>query len=100
MYRLNEYQAAVSRTISKKHNRRRLLANFAMGLCGEAGEVSEPIKKHLFHDKDLDVQALKLELGDALWYLTALTQTLGLTLEEVAEANVQKLLDRYPEGFK
>ncbi|MFN8446310.1 MAG: nucleoside triphosphate pyrophosphohydrolase family protein [Caldilineaceae bacterium] len=69
-----------------------------MGLVNEAGELAGKIKK-IFRDKggvidDDSRQALKGELGDILWYLTQICTELGLTLEEVAEANIEKLFSR------
>lgn len=73
-----------------------------LGLVNEAGEVAGKIKK-LFRDKggvisDADREALKGELGDVLWYLTQICTNLGLTLEEVAEANLDKLFSRQARG--
>jgi len=73
-----------------------------LGLVNEAGEVAGKIKK-IFRDKDgvisdEDRAALKHELGDVLWYLTQICTNLGLTLEEVAEANLDKLFDRLERG--
>ena len=69
-----------------------------MGLVNEAGELAGKIKK-VFRDKGGEIdeesrQALKGELGDILWYLTQICTELGLTLEEVAEANLEKLFSR------
>lgn len=74
----------------------------ALGLCGEAGEVAEKVKKVL-RDKggvldDATRQSLKKELGDVGWYLTRMCSELGFTLEEVFEANVEKLLGRKERG--
>jgi NTP pyrophosphatase (non-canonical NTP hydrolase) len=73
-----------------------------LGLANEAGEVAGKIKK-LFRDKGghisaEDREALKQELGDVLWYLTQICTELGLTLEEVAEANITKLFSRQARG--
>ena len=67
-----------------------------LGLCGEAGEVAEKGKKNIRYDKSLD--GVGLELGDVLWYISALADDLGVTLEEVAQANVDKLQSRKNRG--
>jgi NTP pyrophosphatase (non-canonical NTP hydrolase) len=69
-----------------------------LGLCGEAGEVADKIKK-VIRDRGgvLDEQVrddLGLELGDVLWYLAQLATELGLDLAEIAEANLAKLASR------
>jgi NTP pyrophosphatase (non-canonical NTP hydrolase) len=69
-----------------------------LGLTNEAGEVAGKIKK-IFRDRggvitEDDRHSLKHELGDVLWYLTQICTELNLTLEEVAEANLEKLFSR------
>lgn len=69
-----------------------------LGLANEAGEVAGKIKK-IFRDHggtitEADRQALKQELGDVLWYLTQICTELDLTLDQVAEANIEKLFSR------
>jgi NTP pyrophosphatase (non-canonical NTP hydrolase) len=71
----------------------------ALGVAGEAGEVADLLKKYHFHGRPLDAVRLGLELGDVLFYVTALAELHGLTLEAIAEANVAKLNARYPDGF-
>ena len=73
-----------------------------LGLANEAGEVAGKIKK-IFRDKggvigEAERAALKDELGDVLWYLAQLCTELGLTLEEVAAANLEKLASRRQRG--
>ncbi|ADI15750.1 nucleoside triphosphate pyrophosphohydrolase family protein [Truepera radiovictrix] len=73
-----------------------------LGLANEAGEVAGKIKK-IFRDKggvigEAEREALKGELGDVLWYLTQICTELGLTLGEVAEANLAKLASRQARG--
>jgi NTP pyrophosphatase (non-canonical NTP hydrolase) len=69
-----------------------------MGLAGEAGEVVDLCKKHLYHDKPLDHSKLTLELGDALFYLTDIARQYGISLDDVMAANVDKLTKRFPQG--
>ncbi len=73
-----------------------------LGLTNEVGEVAGKIKK-IFRDKggaisDADREALKAELGDVLWYLAQVSTELGLSLDEIAEYNITKLLDRQARG--
>lgn len=76
------------------------LALYALGLTGEAGEVAEHIKKHLFHERTLDDgSALLNECGDVLWYLDRLLRALGYDLEDAMEANTNKLDARHPNGW-
>lgn len=70
----------------------------ALGLCGEAGEISEKVKKWLRGDKELDKEALLKELGDPLWYITSLADDLGFTLQDVVDANIEKLNSRKDRG--
>ncbi len=69
-----------------------------LGLCGEAGEIAEKVKKYLRGDKELDKQALLMELGDPLWYITALADDLGFSLQDVVDANIEKLTSRKERG--
>lgn len=92
------FQTKVSRTMGQLKGDT-ALCNWALGLAGESGEAVELIKKHCFHGKPLDLEELTKELGDVLWYVAALCNTLGLSLSGVMTANIKKLEQRYPEGF-
>lgn len=70
-----------------------------VGISGEAGEVAELVKKGIFHQHGLDMEKLKDELGDLLWYVAGLCSTLGISMGEVMEANIEKLKNRYPHGY-
>ena len=96
---LNEYQELAARTLGRDRTHEQQLANAALGLTGEAGETADIIKKHLFHATPLDQDALVKELGDCLWYIGAFATVLGLSLDDIAQKNVDKLRKRYPEGF-
>jgi NTP pyrophosphatase (non-canonical NTP hydrolase) len=74
----------------------------ALGLAGEAGEVCEKIKK-IMRDKngrvsEEDQQLLVKELGDVLWYVSALADELDVFLGDIASTNIQKLLSRKQRG--
>lgn len=102
---LDEYQREAMRTSGTHFDhvdlerRNRALVLAALGLSGEAGEFTDEIKKVAFHAKPLDVEHAIKELGDILWYLALAAETLDVTLDAVAEANVRKLRARYPTGF-
>tara|TARA_R110002020_G_scaffold216046_2_gene423410 strand:+ start:8649 stop:8984 length:336 start_codon:yes stop_codon:yes gene_type:complete len=76
--------------------RERLIEN-ALGLTGEAGEVSEKIKK-LFRDKRIDDDAVLKELGDVLFYTVALSNIFGGSLVKIIELNMEKLNERVKNG--
>ncbi len=78
---------------------RERMLGFACGLAGEAGEVADLVKKWAIHGHELDAVKLTKELGDVLWYMYALAAEQGIILQAVAEANIDKLQKRYPEGF-
>ena len=71
----------------------------ALGLTGESGEVADHIKKVLFHGHALDVNHVAKELGDILWYLGLACDAIGYSLDDVMQMNVDKLHNRYPNGF-
>ena len=97
--KFSEYAEAAKRTAPIADHPDVGLAVFGLGLSGEAGEVAELLKKHIGHGIELDREKLCKELGDVLWYLAAVADSSGIPLEEVAEANVAKLRERYPDGF-
>ena len=71
----------------------------ALGISGEAGEVSDYWKKVHYHKHELDIEHMIKELGDVLWYINLLACSCGRTLEDVAQANLSKLGKRYEGGF-
>jgi len=94
----NEYQKLAMRTASEA-GQKNLVLNGVMGLCGEAGECIDIVKKHMFQGHELDREKLIDEASDCFWYLAAIATGLGTTLEEIALYNVEKLKKRYPGGF-
>ena len=97
---LNVYQALARRTARPALPFRERLAVAALGLVGEAAEVSEHVKKHVGHGHDLDALKVLEELGDVLWYIAEITTMLRADLGVVGGMNVAKLRARYPDGFR
>lgn len=101
---LDGYQEAAARTGGRDlagtpEAIRKGLSCAGLGLCGEAGEAADIIKKFLHHGVPLDEEGLHKELGDTLWYLAHACNVLGWSLESIAESNLAKLRKRYPDGF-
>jgi NTP pyrophosphatase (non-canonical NTP hydrolase) len=90
------YQLEARRTIKRALTEDQRLLDASAGLAEEAGEVLAHIRKHLLQGRPLDRDAVTLELGDALWCLAIAADTLGVTLDEVARRNVEKLRSRFP----
>ena len=81
------------------HTERLLTA--AVGMSAEAGEFTEIIKKMIFQGKPVNEENLfhlKRELGDIMWYVAQACMGLDISLDEIMEMNVEKLVARYPGG--
>ena len=96
----NKFQKECKRTANPDLTYSEAALNWALGIAGEAGEYCELIKKSEFHGKMLNKDAAKKELGDVLYYVAMAATNLCLDLESIAQANVDKLRARYPDGFK
>lgn len=96
---INEYQKLAMTTLNPALDKKEILINSVMGLCGEAGEAIDIVKKHLFHGHELDREHLTKELGDIAWYLAEAATALDIPLEKIFQDNIEKLKKRYPEGF-
>ncbi len=97
----NDYQTK-SRVTAKYPDLGHNFVYPTLGLAGEAGEVAEKIKKVL-RDKGgvIDEETKQLiakELGDVLWYVAQIATELGLSLEDVAAGNIEKLMSRLERG--
>lgn len=88
-------------TVSERMQNPRMvrLLHGSVGMCTEAAEFQDALKKHLFYGKPLDEVNLIEELGDALWYQAIICDELGVTFEEVMQKNSKKLMHRYKDGF-
>ncbi len=96
----SEYQSASRRTA--EYPREAWLSYPALGLSGEAGEVAEHAKKAI-RDDGGEISAerrakMSAELGDVLWYVAQLASELDLELDQIAQANLDKLLSRQRRG--
>ena len=96
---LDEYQTAATRTLNPRLDNREQVLDAAAGLAEEAGEILGVVRKHAFQSRELNREQLTLELGDALWCLAVTARSAGISLEDVAAANVAKLQARYPGGY-
>lgn len=97
----NEYQRESIKTAQKDYGMPSVVY-YALGLAGEAGEVAEKVKK-LFRDSRGGLtserkMAIVKELGDCLWYLSAVAESIDVNLVDVAIENRRKLLDRIDRG--
>ena len=97
---INEYQKLAMTTLNPALDRKDVLINGVMGLCGESGEAIDIVKKWLAQGHDLDRDKLAKELGDICWYLAETATALDLSLEDIMAANIEKLKKRYPDGFE
>lgn len=97
--KINEYQELAMRTLNKELSKKDILINGVMGLCGEAGEVIDIVKKHLAQGHELDKNKIAKELGDVAWYLAEIAYVLDLKLEDILQMNIDKLKKRFPDGF-
>ena len=96
---LDEYQVLAARTINPGGSMAGDLVVGVLGLCGEAGEAAEIVKKFAFHGHPLDTEKVLEEIGDVLWYLAAVATALNIDLSRVGLENINKLIARYPDGF-
>lgn len=93
----NDYQRAAMRTAGDDPSK--YLLNGVMGLCGEAGEVIDLVKKHLHQGHELDRSKIAEETSDVLWYCASIATAIDMKLGDIMQMNIDKLKARYPTGF-
>ena len=96
---INEYQTLALRTAPTLSDATYKLLNGLMGLNGEAGEAIDILKKSLFQGHPMDNEHMAKELGDVAWYLANSADAIGYKLEDIFQMNIDKLKNRYPDGF-
>lgn len=98
--KINDYQQKALETANNTLNMEEQILDCALGLTGESGEVADLIKKWKFQGHSLNFEHIAKELGDVAWYLAVMAWFCGYDLETVLKMNVQKLKNRYPDGFE
>ena len=71
------------------------LTHMAIGVSGESGELLDAVKRYVIYQKLLDKENVIEEIGDTLFYLQGICNSIGVTLEDCIEGNIKKLSDRY-----
>ena len=92
-----QYLEKAKRTLSTKDD---LLEHMAYGLVTESSEILDAFKKHKFYGRELNIQKLKEECGDLMWYLYQFLEELDYSPEDCRRDNIWKLLKRYPNKFE
>ncbi len=96
---VNDYQKAAMATLNPALDKKDVLINSVMGLCGESGEAIDIVKKWLMQGHELNKEHLVKELGDVAWYLAEAATALDIPLEAVFQGNLDNLRQRFPNGF-
>ena len=94
----NEYQKLAARTINKDLMKIEMEYHALHGMVGEIGEIHSLYQK-VYQGHELDEDHLVKELGDLLWFIAEFCTAKGWLLDGVMNINIDKLRDRYPEGF-
>ena len=81
----DEYQKKAMTTLNPELDKKDVLINGVMGLCGESGEAIDIVKKWMAHGHELDKEHLAKELGDIAWYLAEAATALDMDLEDIAD---------------
>ena len=101
---LNEYEKFVE-SVAKPMQEQEVpshildMLHCVVGITGEAGELADAVKKHVFYSQQLDSANVQEELGDLMFYIQHFCNTIGLPLEYIISLNVEKLKRRYPNGY-
>lgn len=96
---LSQYQKLAKRTARKFDDPEKEIMTWGLGLAGEAGDVAGCIKKTYTHRNDQTL-GIRENLGDTMWYMTAICNFYGWSLEEILAENIKKLKKRLPKGFR
>lgn len=95
----NDYQRLAARTINLENSKEELIQHSLYGMASEIGELCGIFQK-VYQGHEFDEEHAKKELSDILWFVAEFCSAMGISMQEVAEENIRKLLARYPEGFE
>lgn len=95
---LREYQELCKKTAKRFDDKDKEIADWGLGVAGEAGDLAGCIKKTFFHGND-QREGIRENIGDTMWYLAMICNFFDWDLEEVLGENIEKLKQRYPQGF-
>lgn len=92
-------EAPIDDSVSKRIVNKARLLHAAEGMCTESGEFIDMLKKHIYYGKKFDsVNAIE-EIGDLLWYIAIACDELDVSIQQIMQINIDKLLARYPDKF-
>ena len=92
------YQSEAMKTVNLDLSEKDKMAEAIMGIAGEAGEVVGCYSKKHFQGHHLDDLDLIIEMGDVIWYITQAAVSMGYSLSDVLQANLDKIHRRFPDG--
>lgn len=98
----SEYQTNALRTEKLLPTPVERLVHASLGLCTESGEVTTEVKRMAIYGKLLDEerkQHIAEEIGDVMWYLAIAADAIGMQMGDIAEANIAKLKERFPDKY-
>ena len=95
----SEYQELANRTANPAEDVDQRLLLWTVALAGEVGEFANIVKKKVGHGHEITKETLADEIGDCLWYISAICTLMDIELDDVANGNIEKLMRRYPAGF-
>ena len=98
--KVKEYEQFVASCFNENPTNNKVLdfVHMTMALMSESGEFADIVKKAVFHSKETSKVDLIDELGDVLFYFMNICHFLDITLDDVMEANLIKIRERYPDG--
>ena len=95
---LREYQQLCKKTAKPFDDKTQAMSDWGLGVSGEAGDLAGCIKKTFYHNND-QTAGIRENVGDVMWYLSMICNTMGWELDDITSENIEKLSKRYKQGF-